>query len=406
MSTPFRVRACDAASVAGDLYPPIARRVDRCLCSIDEKLDWLKLLSPLDTHGLWEAFESAGYRVEPELAYPAFDMDLRRLRRALLELPVEDVEIPELQALLWEKQRELDRLIELLELRGTAGFLPAAVDLWGDAEPDLRALAEEILRTVRDDAAPAETAGCEAICEEARRQLERYREREPHFECRIEVVEDLTARLMVAKDTLLVERDIRVPVHQVAPLVHHEIGTHVLTRYNGALQGLRQLQCGLAHYQNLQEGLAVLAEYLSGYLSPARLRILAARVVATAAVCAGRGVVDLSAELRDRYGFAPADAFNIALRVARGGGMTKDAAYLRGVRDLLGYLRDGGSLEFLFIGKLGLPQVPTLRVLARLGLIRPPALLPLFLQSPAGRARLERCRGATVLDLLDAREAA
>ncbi|NIQ16470.1 MAG: DUF1704 domain-containing protein, partial [Candidatus Dadabacteria bacterium] len=67
---------------------------------------------------------------------------------------------------------------------------------------------------------------------------------------------------------------------RVEALLQHEIGTHALTYFNGLSQPFKQLCIGLSGYEELQEGLAVLAEYLVGGLSKPRLRLLAGRVVA------------------------------------------------------------------------------------------------------------------------------
>ena len=40
------------------------------------------------------------------------------------------------------------------------------------------------------------------------------------------------------------------------------------------------------------------------------------------------------------------------MRIYRGGGLTKDAVYLRGLLQILRYLREGGELEPLFVGKV------------------------------------------------------
>ncbi len=61
-------------------------------------------------------------------------------------MPVEDIESPLLQGLLAEKQRELDRQIELVRLRGTDGFVNASIDLFGGVEAGLKAVAREISR--------------------------------------------------------------------------------------------------------------------------------------------------------------------------------------------------------------------------------------------------------------------
>ncbi len=87
------------------------------------------------------------------------------------------------------------------------------------------------------------------------------------------------AGLMVSGDQLLIGGRTRIPRRRVEALLQHEIGTHLITRYNGHHQPFRQLEVGLAGYDGFQEGLAVLAEYLVGGLSRFRMRVLAARVV-------------------------------------------------------------------------------------------------------------------------------
>lgn len=80
--------------------------------------------------------------------------------------------------------------------------------------------------------------------------------------------------------------------------------------------------------------------------------------------------------------------------------MTKDAAYLRGLRDLVLHLHAGETLEFLFVGKLALSQVPVLRDLEQDGLLVPPRLLPLHMDTPAGQDRLDSCRRHSLPELI------
>src|SRR5690606_12010700 len=121
--------------------PPVAAGVDAALADIDAGLDWLLALTPLGTDALWDEFEASGHaRVSPlRYAEPALDLDA--MRRRLLELPVERIESPLLAGVLAEKQRELDRMIELVRLRGTEGFVSASIDLFAGVEPGLLELA-------------------------------------------------------------------------------------------------------------------------------------------------------------------------------------------------------------------------------------------------------------------------
>jgi hypothetical protein len=106
--------------------------------------------------------------------------------------------------------------------------------------------------------------------------------------------------------------------------------------------------------------------------------------------------------LVEGHDFDPRIAFTIALRVYRGGGLTKDAVYLRGLVQFLEYARRSGDLEPLFVGKLAAEHIPVIRELLLRGVLRKPALRPRYLDDPAAMERMQRVKnGMTVLDLLE-----
>ena len=102
----------------------------------------------------------------------------------------------------------------------------------------------------------------------------------------------------------------------------------------------------------------MLAEYLVGGLSRYRMRILAARVVAAHHMLDGATFIDTFRTLDRNYEFSQRTAYTIAMRIYRGGGLTKDAVYLRGLLQILKYLREGGELEPLFVGKIASAHLP------------------------------------------------
>lgn len=389
-----------AAHPAPEPLPPTARNVDEAMAAISRSFDWLRAVSPLHTDELWQEFRAGGYRHAPRFRYPELEIDIAATRDRLLALPVREIEHPVFEALLAEKQRELDRHLELMELRGTDGFLQASIDLFGEAAPDLHAEALHILDAVAPDGSRlGERADTAHVVAAAEAQLRHYRELCPDFPAEIEISDDITAGLMVSRGKLLVAEGLRVPCDRLDALLHHEVGTHLLTWHNGGHQPLKQLQFGLAHYDELQEGLGVLSEYLAGNLSAARLRTLAARVVAVRLLTEGAEFADVFDTLRSRHGFGGRPAFVITTRVFRGGGLTKDVVYLRGLRDLIAYLREGHDFEHLFIGKFSLPELPALRKLRKEKRIVPPALLPSYLHNASAQQRLAQC-GEVPLDHL------
>lgn len=379
--------------------PPVAARIDAELAHIDAEVDWLLALSPIQNDVMWACFRDSGFAELPPLRYIDLEVDLHAARERLKALPVEDIESPLLSGLLSEKQRELERQVELVRLRDTDGFVNASLDLFGGVDAPLLALAGRILALEDADAALEADAGIDVFMAELEAELAWYRRQAPGFDVDVVVDTDLNSLMMVSHGTLYVDGDLRVPRARVQPLIQHELGTHVVTRHNGERQSLKQLEVGLAHYDPLQEGLGVLAEFLAGYLPLARLKVLAARVVAVDLAIHGEGVPAIFDLLHNTHGLPTDEAFDVAVRALRGGGLTKDAVYLGGLRDLLDYLHGGGEFEPLFAGKFALSHRVVLDQLAAEGWAATPDLLPRYCSLPGFPERLARCRDTPLVDL-------
>jgi uncharacterized protein (TIGR02421 family) len=264
-------------------------------------------------------------------------------------------------------------------------------------------LAEDILQHIpahlpddhKNDFLPVEQ-----FAEIALDEIEFYRIQNSHFSARVEVRDDITG-ILVSKGNFLIGRDAKVPRLRVAATMAHEIGTHALTYHNGQQQPLREFYTGMAGYEPLQEGLAVLAEYLVGGLSRPRLRLLAGRVIAVQSIYQGADFIETFRTLHDQYGFSQTTAFNIAMRVYRGGGYTKDAVYLRGLMNLLSYLAQDGDLEMLFLGKVSHEQLALVEELQWRKVLTPAVLRPRYLDKPETQQKLAQLRkGISVLDLI------
>jgi uncharacterized protein (TIGR02421 family) len=366
---------------AGDLA------VDRELADLARGYRFLLDLTPVDLHELRERFEAEGEL--PPLRYRDLEDDPSVATRRLNEVRVGDVADPTLASLLLAKQRELRLELEMLGCRGSQGFLALSIELYGAVSPQLLASAEMILREVEPP--PAEEGpwlDAAAVARAAQAELDRYRAFAPDLESHVEIREGSTG-VMVSNGDVLVAPTCAVAARRIAALLHHEVGTHVVTHVNGAHQPLHVLASGLAGHDETQEGLAVLAEHLVGGLTPARLRQLAARVVAVHLMVEGTSFVDVHGALIDGR-ITPTQAFTTSLRVFRSGGLTKDAVYLRGLLDLVDHLGAGGDLDTLLLGKMPLTAAPLVQDLHQRGLLHDPLLRPRYLDDPAARARLDR----------------
>lgn len=381
--------------------------VDRKLAEVADSFDFLLQLTPVNAEQAWNSFKRRGYGRAPVFRYRPSPVDPMILKRRLFSVPLERIEDPAIFGLFRETQVELDRKLTMLLDINSPRFMHGSVQLYGEVEDESRTTAEELLTRLsprsRDDTKEG-YLDAEAVAVRAKEEIEYYRRQLPDVKATVEVRADIASGLMVSHGNLLIGARARIPASRAAALLNHEIGTHVLTYYNGRAQPFRQLSSGLAGYEALQEGLGVLAEYLVGGLSRPRLRLLAARVVAVRRLMEGASFVDTFRELVSDRGFDRRTAFMIVMRVYRGGGLTKDAVYLQGLIDVLKYVGTGGDLKPLFVGKIAAHHIPVVRELTWRGVLREAPLIPRYLEDDGARQRLdELSRGLTVLDLAERR---
>lgn len=377
-------------------------RVDEQLAEVADSFDFLLQVTPVNNREAWLEFERHKRQQAPVFHYRPLPVDTVVLKRRIYKVPVERVEDPALSLLFREKVDELDRMVTLFRDMNTPRFPPGSVQLFGGVDAALEQTAQALLqRTGTGARAEEPVVDAAEMAEAARLAIEAYRQQDARVDARVEVRTDIASTLMVSRNVLIVGADCRIPASRVRALLAHEIGTHLLTYFNGRFQPLRQLYCGLAGYEELQEGTAVLAEYLVGGLTLGRLRVLAARVVAVRGMLEGASFVDVFRLLSEQR-FAPSTAFLITSRVFRGGGLSKDAVYLRGLAKVLDHLADGGDLDELFVGKIAQPHLPVIRDLQWRGVLGPAALRPLWLDAKDVQARVQQLsRGLSIESLAD-----
>lgn len=377
---------------------------DKRLAEISTSFDFLLQVTPTNVNSAWNWFRRSSFTKAPVLHYRPRSTDPSDLKRLLYTVPLDRIEDPTLASLFREKQQELDRQLTMLGDRGTRNFLYGSLQLYGGVSAELEKIANLILETLPPRS--RERSGKKVLLAAdfalaAEREIEHYRKLYNSFSAKVQVRDD-TVGLMVSQGDLLVGSTVTIPASRVEALLQHEVGTHILTYHNGLAQPFRQLYCGLAGYDELQEGLAVLAEYLVGGLSAPRLRLLAARVLAVKHLIEGASFVETYHQLNENHGFEQKTAFTVTLRVFRAGGLTKDAVYLRGLVHLLGYLGKGAALDDLFVGKIATRHVPIMQELTWRKVLRPFPLRPKYMDAPQTPERLLRLRsGSSVLDLIE-----
>lgn len=373
--------------------------IDDRLADIERGVDLLLNMTPVNAAEAWADFEHSDFATVPTLRLRPLEFAPDLVLRDLYNVEVESVTDPALHTLFRAKRDEIARQITVLEDRDTSRSVYGSLQLYGGVSQPLAAAAGELLEAIPAQGPSTHSVTAGVFADAARAEIARYRAVHPDFTAHIEVRDDIS-ELMVSFGRLLIPEGATFRANRVEPLVHHEVGTHVVTYQNGARQPLTLLTVGLPGYDETQEGLAVLAEYLTGGLDPRRLRVLAARVMAVSQMLDGAGFLEIFETLRGAHRMPPRTAWSIAVRVVVGGGSVKDAIYLRGITRILETLADGMDLDPLFVGKLALDHIPLIQDLLDREVLTTPWVRPRWLDVPGARARLDRLRaGASVTDL-------
>jgi hypothetical protein len=166
---------------------------------------------------------------------------------------------------------------------------------------------------------------------------------------------------------------------RVEKLIAHEIETHILTAENGKRQPYRIFQNGTANYLETQEGLAIYNQELALHIYPHSY--FSAINLITAKICSENGFIDAINKL-EQLGISKQKAFSMVLRCKRGmgdtskpGGVYKEAIYFRGAKKIDTYVKNGGKLKDLYLGKI---SIDNLELYKKIPSLNPPKYIPIW----------------------------
>lgn len=370
------VRAAKASVLKKDL-----RGTDRVLAAIDKELPILKYLKPAN-------LEDELQKIRADRSYePLFQMrpiraDLEELTERLEEI---ETDASPLGILLKKKKAELLMRIELLRARGDARrFIAASEALFGKPGETLVQFAESHLASrtaclIRSE--DEDLLSAEEVQELFENVLESYGLHDWSVVSRAAMVADCA----VGGRKIFIRKSARFSKSHVDSLVAHEIETHVLTAENGDAQPYQIFGRGCANYLDTQEGLAIWNQ--THVLPPHHEKHYAhAKNVLGIAYAKEHSFSETRQYLEEEVGMSPDKAISKAIDFKRGftraaepGAFTKGLSYFRGYRAIEKFVREGGDIRRLYIGKIALEDLPLLEGVPDL---RPPVLLPKSLREP------------------------
>lgn len=372
--------------------------IDRELTRIQNSYQFLLLVAPVNIQQIRKDFFDSNFETVNTYHYRLLPIDPDLLKRELYDLRIDEIDDPALSYLCEEKREEIDQELTMLKGRGTQNFFYGSLRLYKGIEKKIVHAAKTILQHIDEekDQEQNNEVDANAFAKMAEKEFEYFQSQASDFIGKIHIRKDVNI-IMVSQGELYIPADYTMSKEEAIGILQHEVGTHALTYYNGKQQPLTQLSQGLADYDTLQEGLAMLSEYLMGSLTKNRLRHLAGRVIAGEALINDVDFKEMFHLLHDTYGFSKQPAFNITSRMFQGGGFIKDIVYLRGLVELKEHLENYGDLKFLLSGKFALSQVPLIKELTDRKLLHPPKLIPRYFESDGFEDRMAALRRAIPL---------
>ena len=204
----------------------------------------------------------------------------------------------------------------------------------------------------------------------------------------VELSDTLSAKAVAGRTRIRVRESASFTERDIEQLLQHEALIHTATALNGRAQPHFKI-LGRAHAgtTEVQEGLAVFAEIISGAMDPQRFRRLSDRVIAIQMSIDGADFKDVFDFYNERLD-DPDQAFENSRRVFRGGVLTggapftKDMVYLNGLLRVHNFMRTvvklgrADLIRILFMGKMDIEDVPALAQMASAGRMRAPQYMP------------------------------
>lgn len=352
-----------------------ASEIDREIAIVEKQIKLLMHLKPVNLT-LEKNLFLKGKKRNPVFQYRSLKFDPDALREKLFSLKPDR---SSLGRLFQKKIEELLLKMKLLEARGSHHFSKISESLYGKSTPELETDAKQILNTphqIPSERKKFSTEEIQYILEEVLRNygLAKWRVR-----LKSELVSDVAAG---KRNALFLHEGVSFNRVRLDRIIAHEIETHILTAENGKYQPYRLFHRGFANYLETQEGLAIYAQECQTQCLPLSAHRVSYLALAVAEACRSsfRNVYEMMRE----FGFSEEKSFRMALRAKRGlgdteepGAFTKDIIYLQGYRRIEKFVKDGGDLKKLYVGKIALEDVPFISGIP--GMVAP-RYLPKWLQ--------------------------
>ncbi|CAA0101136.1 Uncharacterised protein [BD1-7 clade bacterium] len=356
---------------------PAIIKIDRALYQLAKNLETLFYINPLNIAAERKQFFKTNGNYLPQFRYRQLDIDPYQFREQLYHLPVNTIRDPSIQSLYRDVINGLSEKIGLLVKAGQPEFLYESLKYYGEPSQSDVKNAQFFLHASSYTEPQIETVSTQGLLNMMRDAAKQW-----NMSCKVEANTKLVAKAMVSnsRKAVMIAKDLNVSLTEAKALVHHELGVHMATTLNAQTQRLKVFSIGLPGSTLTQEGLAILNEYRSGNMTLERLQGLALRVLAVREMLTRNDFRHTYSYLVEEHLLSQDEAFNLAVRVHRGGGFTKDYLYLNGVSKAF-ELSKQRDIKNLYVGKTGFDYLPVINEMVERQLVKAPAYYPSHLNA-------------------------
>jgi uncharacterized protein (TIGR02421 family) len=352
---------------------PETIKIDQAIYQLFKKIDILDFLNPSNTESEKTKFFSSRYRYTPKFTYKPLNINTKDIKEKLYHISLKDIKDIDIQNFYRDVVEDYASQLEMIASRDSKNFLYSSLIYYGEPDEKDLANAQYLMHCaeINLNAKDLELITAKQVAQYFTEECRRYR-----IDYKIDLVKNMPAmaafspaskRFKIKKDALFTKRFAR-------GLAHHEVGVHAVTTFNASEQPLKILQTGFPGATTTQEGIALLSEYLSGFLDIDRMQEVALRVLAVRHMIREYDFNETFLYLIDNFNVDHEKAFYITIRVYRGGGFTKDYVYLKGFSDVLNLYKDKHA-HYLLAGKTACAYLPLLEELIHRNILKMPRLI-------------------------------
>jgi uncharacterized protein (TIGR02421 family) len=356
-------------------------KVDKRLHSLLKNFELLATVNPSNTVVEKNKFFKNKFTKTPVFNYNPVKVNAYSLKQDLLSLPIQDIQDISIRSLYESVVNSYFDKIDMVRTLNSPKFLYNSLRYFGrPSKTDLQnASYLLLLPDIPGEAKKEPVYDAVKAMQVFKTALDEY-----GIKAKIELSNMVISQVMVlnSKRTIYFQPKATFKRKELQALIEHEIGIHMVTTMNSNIQQLKLFNVGLPVNTLTQEGLAILAEYLSGNLTLRRLKKFALRALVVDMMCSGADFIESFNVLRNEYDLDPNEAFNLTTRIFRGGGFTKDYLYLAGFVKVLRFWEDHHDLSPLLVGKTSLQYYSTIEEMIGREMVTPPQYITRSISEP------------------------